>query len=378
MDVSQFQDLLFSGKITRRQAKQLMGAFGVVPAMMPMVGSNALAQEGEHPVFFTWVGYDSPEFMTHYVAKHGAEPNYTFFDDEDSAFNKMRAGYQPDITFPCSAVVPIWYDAGFLAPIDTGKLSNWPDIIQSFKDLPDTVINGERVFVPEDWGQTSVMLRGDLAPEYAAPDDQTWTALWDEKYSGRVSMIDYSSDAAIIASLVLGLDPWNLDDQALEQVHAKLAEQMPLNRTLGRSMTEIAQTMASGEVVIAVGWNSLIWNVQEADPEADWVWMNPKEGAITWVCGLCIHPAAIEHGMYDKAHDVIDSFLSPEAGIFEIENWYYGHANKKAYEPFSEEFLHSIGLAKDVDTFLAGTEFTRYMNNLDKVTTMWEEVKAGV
>ncbi len=378
MEVNQFKDLLFEGKLSRRQAKKLMGAFGVGTVAMPAVRAGAQAIDDDHPVFFTWVGYDSPEFMTHYVEKHGREPNYTFFDDEDSAFNKMRGGYEPDMHFPCSAVVPIWYDAGFTTAIDTGLLSNWDDLIPQFKTMTGVEIDGETHFVPEDWGQTSIMVRGDLAPEYANPENHTWSAVWDEKYAGRVSMIDYSTDATIVAAIVLGYDPWRLSDEQLVEVHAKLAEQLPLNRTLGSSMTEVAQMMASGEVVMAVAWNSLIWNAQEADPDADWIWMTPREGAMTWVCGLCIHPAAREHGMYEKAHDAIDSFISPEAGVFEIENWHYGHANIKAYEPFDDEFLRSIGLAKDVESYLSNTIFMEKMDNLEKVATLWEEVKAGM
>lgn len=378
MDVSKFRDDLFSGRITRREAKRLMASIGVVPAIMPLAGGSAGAYDYEHPVFFTWAGYDSPEFMTHYVEEHGGEPHYTFFDDEDSAFNKMRSGYEPDLSFPCLTVVPMWHDAGLVAPIETDRLSNWPDVLPVFKDLPGTVINGERVFIPEDWGQTSVMVRGDLAPEYVAPENHTWTALWDEKYAGKISMIDYSTDATFIAAVVEGLDPFGLDEDGIAQVKQKLSEQMPLNRVLGRSMTEIAQILASGEVVIAVGWNSLIWNAQDANPDANWVWMNPREGASTWVCGLTIHPAAKEHGMYEKCHDVIDSFISPEAGMFEIENWYYGHANRKAYEPFDAEFLRSIGLAKDVESYLADTYFWTHMANTEKIAVMWQEVKAGM
>ena len=378
MEVNRFKDLLFEGRLTRRQAKKLMASFGVVAAVAPVAKAGAQAIDDDHPIFFTWVGYDSPEFMTHYVEKHGREPNYTFFDDEDGAFNKMRGGYAPDLHFPCSAVVPIWYDAGFTTAIDTSLLSNWDDIIPQFKTLAGVEIGGETHFVPEDWGQTSIMVRGDLAPEYADPENHTWNAVWDEKYAGRVSMVDYSTDATIVAAIVLGYDPWTLTDEQLADVRAKLAEQLPLNRTLSGSMTEVAQMMASGEVVMAVGWNSLIWNAQEADPDANWVWMTPREGAMTWVCGLCIHPAAHEHGMYEKAHDVIDSFISPEAGVFEIENWYYGHANLKAYEQFDDEFLRSIGLAKDVETYLANTIFMEKMDNVEKVAMLWEEVKAGM
>ena len=57
MEVSQFQDLLFGGKLTRRQAKKLMATFGVGSMMLPMAGARpALAEPEDHPLFFTWVG----------------------------------------------------------------------------------------------------------------------------------------------------------------------------------------------------------------------------------------------------------------------------------------------------------------------------------
>ncbi len=209
METARFHDMLCGGKFSRRQAHKVMASFGIGTITVHTMSKGAQAQDADedHPVFFTWGGYDEPEFMVHYTEKYGREPNYNFFADEDEAFSKMRAGYEPHVTFPCGPSLKRWYDAGLLAPIQTDELSNWPDVMQVFKDVPNSVVDGNRVYVPEDWGQTSMAIRTDLAPEYADPANQTWEALWNEKYSGRLSMSNVSYEAFAIAALILGIDP---------------------------------------------------------------------------------------------------------------------------------------------------------------------------
>lgn len=381
METARFHDLLCEGKLTRRDAKRVMASFGVASLTMHTMAGSAFAQDADedHPIFFTWGGYDEPEFMVHYTAKYGTEPRYAFFADEDEAFAKMRAGYNPHVTYPCGPSLKLWHDAGLLAPIETDRLSNWPDVMEIFKNAPNSVVDGQRVYVPEDWGQTSMIIRTDLAPEYADRENQTWKALWDENYAGRVSISDYSYEAFAIAALVLGLDPWNMSEADRIQCEDVLREQVPLNRMFTTSHTEKAQALASGELVVAAGTNGLLSELQEQGESSgfEFAFATPKEGAITWHCGLCIHPAAIEDGMYEKCHDIIDSFISPEAGAYEIGNWYYGHSNIRSYDGFDEEFLLSIGQSKNVEEFLEGTAFQQTMNEPEVLALRWEELKAG-
>jgi spermidine/putrescine transport system substrate-binding protein len=379
METTRFHDLLCEGKLTRRQAQKVAASYGVGAVTMSTIAGFASAAPEDQPVFFTWNGYDSPEFMGQYIEEHGEPPRFALFDNEDGAFQKMRAGFVPDVMFPCSASMKLWYDAGFLAPIDTSRLSNWEYVLDVFKDAPNTVINGERIYVPSDWGQTSIIIRTDLAPEYKDPENQSWTALWDEKYAGRIAMTDYSYIIFAITALVQGYAPWDMTNEQMEDCADRLRAQMPMNRVITDSGTELAQVLASGEVVMAVAENGLIWQLQEAveGTGAEWTWIVPKEGALTWHCGQSIHPAAMENGMYEKAHDVIDSMISKEAGVYEIGDWNYGHSNRLAYDEFTDEFLESIALSRNVDAFLKGTAFVEEMNDIKRITELWESVKAG-
>ncbi|MBN9547654.1 MAG: polyamine ABC transporter substrate-binding protein, partial [Alphaproteobacteria bacterium] len=67
--------------------------------------AHALAEGGGDLVVFDWSGYEDPLLHPAYTAKYNAEPTFSFFGDEDEAFEKMRAGFKADIAHPCSQSV---------------------------------------------------------------------------------------------------------------------------------------------------------------------------------------------------------------------------------------------------------------------------------
>ena len=228
------------------------------------------------------------------------------------------------------------------------------------------------------------MFRGDLAPEYK--DNPSWGILWDPKYAGRLAELDAVKDVVPITGIYAGFEnPFDPSDEEIVEIRRLLEEQMPLMRFVASDMTTIAQALVSGEVVAAMGWNSLIWRTQKYAEEggiegAEFVWMKHKEGAPTWVGGLTIHPHAHETGMYEKCHDVIDAYISPEAGFFEVTEWGYGHANAKVYQNdrITTEYLESIGLGIDVESFLANGTFSEPLEHEDELVAIYEEVRAGM
>ena len=384
-DVNEVVDGIQEGRYSRRQVQKFLGALGFASVAVPMTAGGARAEEiaaepcgDNHPLVFTWSGYDEVHFHQAYIEKYGCSANFSFWADEEEAFSKLRAGFAPDIMAPCTYKIRQWYDAGLLAPIDTSRLSNWSEIIPSLKDVGDSVIDGERVFVPMDWGQTSVTFRTDLAPEYVG--NGTWGILWDEKYAGRLSMIDSLIDGVAVAGIYGGLEnPFDLTDSAdMELVANLLREQLPLLRYYAANMSDVEQSLASGELVAAATWNSSITALREQGVSVEF--MNPKEGAMTWVCGLVRNIANQDASddMIDKAYLVLDSYLSAEAGAWEIINYGYGHANLEAYSMVSEAELSERGLSKNPDELLSTGIFQIAMTPEDQISNMFEEVKAGM
>lgn len=371
-DVERFKQKLANGEISRRQLGKILAAAGLVTTVAPLA-SRALAADAEgEAVVYTWAGYDIPEMYPPYVEKYGRAPEFSIWNDEEEAILKINGGYQPDTVFPCSYKVQKWYDAGIIGPIDTSRIPDFGDLFPALASMKEINIGGNTVWVPMDWGQTSVLYRTDLAPEYVG--NETWEILWDPKYEGRLSTMNSLVDGAVVAAIVLGLeDPFTIQGEDFARVKEKLVEQKPLLRFYADDPTTIEQALASGEVVAATAWNqSYAALLREGLPVA---FMNPKEGAMTWVCGLSICANAARP---DKAHDVVAAMLSPESRAWEMVNYGYGSSTQKPYTMVDKAVLEELGMTDNPTELLESGIFQAPMADEPALTEMYEAVKAGV
>lgn len=160
----------------------------------------------------------------------------------------------------------------------------------------------------------------------------------------------------------------------IEKVASVLRQQLPLVRSYSDDMTTVEQALASGELVAAMTWNASPNKLKsQGIPVA---FAKPKNGALTWVCGASISKDA-EH--LDKAHDVIDSLLSPESGRFMIEEYGYGHSNEKSFDLVSEERLAELGLSRNPEEILGAGKYQvpTSAEFVSTIATTFEEIKAG-
>jgi spermidine/putrescine transport system substrate-binding protein len=335
---------------------------------MPLAPKDASA--AEQAIYFTWSGYDVPEVFPAYIAKYGEAPETPLFADNEETFTKMRAGFQVDVTHPCSSMVGRWRDAHLLQPIDTSRLSNWPDVIGELKTLRNTQEAGEQWFVPFDWGQTSITYRTDLVDI----NEDSWSLLWDERYKGRLAMMAAAEDAWWCAAIYAGVDVNNVTDDDIAKVRALLKKQRPLLRFYQNDMTQVEQALASGELVAAMTWNASPLELTKQGLPVKFA--NVKEGALTWVCGLVL-AAGAPH--YDKAHDLIDAMIGVDPGVFLISEYGYGHSNMKAFEKVEEDVLLARGLSKQPLDILNKGVFVQAVSPelKTKIERDWSEVMAG-
>ena len=370
MDINRFKDKLAAGTLSRRELNKALAAVGLAAVTMPLTPRGARAEE--QAIYFTWSGYDIPEIFPSYIEKHGEKPDTPLFGDNEETFVKMRAGFQVDVAHPCSFHTNRWRDAGIIQAIDTSRLSNWGDVFPDLKTLAGTQLNGEQWFVPFDWGQTSITYRTDIVD--LEGEEESWSLLWDERYKGKLGMMDAAEDAWWCAAIYAGIDVHNVTEADIAKVRVLLEQQRPLLRFYNNDMTTVEQALASGELVAAMTWNSSPLELTNQGLPVRF--MNPKEGALTWVCGAVL-AAGAPH--YDKAHDVIDALIAPEPGIFLIEDYGYGHSNMKAFDAVSEEILLARGLSKDPLSIIEAGIFipTVEPHINEAIEVDWIAIKAG-
>ncbi len=359
--------------ISRRDLLQGMSAAGLAVVMTPAMSHMAKAAAADQATFFTWGGYDVPEFVGPYIAKHGEAPNFATFGGSEEALTKMRAGYVVDIAHPCNQAIPRWVATGLFRTLDTSKLSNWPDVIPELYNLEGNMVGDKPYMAPVDWGRTSITYRTDLFDLQG--QEESWGMLWDERYKGRLGMLASGGDSWWCAAIYAGVDFNDISsDASFKKVAAIMRKQRPLIRTYTDDTTSLEQALASGELVAAMTWDSSAVVLKgEGVPVA---FANPKEGALTWVCGAMMHKDAPHP---DKAHDIVDALLSTESGKWLIGENGYGHSNIKSFDLFTDAELTELGLSRNpVDILSAGKfqipqtqEFETAMNK------EFEQIKAG-
>lgn len=319
--------------------------------------------------YFTWAGYELPEFNQSFLAAHPDGVAATIFGDDDDALTKVKAGFSPDVAHPCYDKIARWRAADLLQPIDTSRIANWATIFPVFQQLPDIDAGDGKVWmVPWDWGNTSILYRTDLIPDA----EQSWELLWDDKYSGRLATIDAVHDTPLVAALLVGVNPFDMSAEEMDKVADKLRAQRPLLTTYTTDMTSVEQSLASGELVAAMTWNASATALKRQGVAVEF--MKPKEGMLTWACGFVMLKNAEDP---DLVYDFINSRLDPASGKYLIEAYGYGSASKAAFDEVDPKMLEELSLPADPQVVLEETVFTGPMKQNDDLAKMFEKVKAG-
>lgn len=331
--------------------------------------SPLAATAGDKLTYFTWSGYELPEFDAAFLKAHADGVDTSTFGDDDDAFTKVKAGFRPDLAHPCYDKVARWSREGLIEPIEIAKIKNWDKIFPVFRDLPDLQAGPGKVWmVPWDWGNTSILYRTDLVKD----PQSSWNLLWDKAYSGRLATIDAVHDTPLVAALLAGVSPFDMTPAEMDKVAEKLREQRPLLSNYTTDMTSVEQALASGQLVAAMTWNASAVALRKQNVPV--TFMKPKEGMLTWACGFVMLKGT-PHA--DLAYDFINSRLEAGSGQKLIEDYGYGASTTSAFDAVPKETLESLELPADPNVALKTTIFTGPMKQADDLAKMFEKVKAG-
>lgn len=371
MDVADHLHAVRTGELSRRRFGQILMGAGI--GVMTLPYAPARAQGGPQGTFFTWGGYDIPELFVPYQEKNGALPDFAVFGGTEEALLKMRGGFVVDVAHPCNAGLLRWIDTGLFQQIDTSRLSNWPDVMPELIAITGNEGPGGMPWLaPFDWGQTSITYRTDL---FELEGEESWDMLWDKRYAGRLGSLASGGDAWWCGAIKAGVDLKDIaTDEAFDRIAAVMREQRPLIRTYTDDTTTLEQALSSGEMAAAMTWNSSATLLKAEGVPVRFA--QPKEGALTWVCGVMIHKDAPN---LDRAYDIIDSLLSVESGKFMINDYGYGHSNRKSFDAFDEETLAGLGLSKNPKDILDAGHFQIPQNQEweTRMNELFETIKAG-
>ena len=198
-----------------------------------------------------------------------------------------------------------------LQPIDTDRLSHWPEIFAPLKAIPVSNEDSKQWFIPVNWGTTSVAYRLDLVEV----TDNSYGLLWDKRYAGKLSIGEDATEIVMMAALVAGIaDPFNPTDADLDRVREALEEQKPLLKFYWSDDTIIKEANPpemSGTATGVVNFLNFTFSAL-LGPVFGWILMTVSGGASTMT--LAQYQTAFEPLLYGVTLAIVLTLVLKETG----------------------------------------------------------------
>jgi putative spermidine/putrescine transport system substrate-binding protein/spermidine/putrescine transport system substrate-binding protein len=330
------------------------------------MSANAMAAE---LAFLGWEGYADQSFVADFEKETGCKVTATYVGSNDDFAPKLAAGgglY--DIVSVSADSTGVLVAAGLVEPLDVSRIAAFNDIYPLFRNAKGINSDGQVWGVPLTWGSIPLMYRTDKITE----EPNSYAALWDEKYKGRVSLWDDKS-AIFNTARLLGYDNvYDLTDEQLEAVKQKLIAGKPQLRKYWTTAGELINLFASGEVWISNTWGGFqVAELQKQGiPVKEFL---PKEKADGWVDNWQIVKGTPNA---DCAYKYINFTLSArgQCGISTVTG--YSAANPVAAKECMTPEEYTAKHQDDIN-YVDSLVMWEMPARLDVYTNIWNAIKAA-
>ncbi|OSP55569.1 extracellular solute-binding protein [Pseudoruegeria sp. SK021] len=332
--------------------------------------SGPLLAADSELLIFDWSAFETDGFSTLYGETYGVHPTYTFFGDEEEAFQKLRSGFRADVAHPCTQSISKWRAADLIEPFDLSLIPSYGTVAEVYRTNPIFADDSGVYFIPTDLGATGIAYNSAEVPE---ADVQTLQVFQDPKYAGRMSLPDNVDDIYALAFLANGVTDWTTatpDD--VEAASAWLRQVHENVRAYWTDGAELAQLMATGEILVSWSWNETPAMLKAEDFPVAFE-REPVEGSSLWFCGYVNLKDG--PGSEEKANVFVESFLQPSVADHMLQELGYASANTDAMADIDPMRLEEAGLNPISVPILAQLPMDNAIR--EKMIADFERIKAG-
>ena len=346
----------------------------LAPLLLAALASLSCAKKTPTLNLLVWEGYADPSFVRGFEQQCKCKVSASYMGSSDELVAKLRGGSASnyDVISPSSDVATMVASAGLAAPLDLSKIPSYAQLSPKLTSLPLVRVKGNVYGVPFMWGPNPLIY--DTTVLAQAPD--SWSILWDPKYRGKISVWDDLS-TVYMAAQILGYDKsdpaqlYNLSDQQLDAVKAKLLELKPNIRKMWATGGELTNLFLNHEVVAAMGWPLNTAELKKRNfPVGETI---PKENTTGWIDHLMITSASDNK---DIAYQFLEYMVQAKTQKLVTDVTRYTPANPQAGSLMSAAERQILHL-DDVDNYQNRIYFWQDVPRRAKYNEMWNEVKAA-
>ncbi len=348
--------------------KKIIAGFALLAFSLSLL-AGCSKDEGEKVYVYNWGEYIDREVLDLFEEETGIKVVYDEFEQNEEMFPKIKAGaVQYDVVCPSDYMIQKMIDENLLAEIDFNNVPNISNIDPSYLESSKSFDPENKYSVPYCWGTVGILYNKTMVD---GPID-SWSALFDKKYSGNILMIDSVRDAFGIALTYLGYDLNTTDKTQLEEAKALLSQQYPLVQAY--VVDQVRDKMIGGEAALGVIYSGEAIFTQRENPDLEYV--VPKEGSNVWIDGWVI-PKNCRNKK--NAEAFINFLCRGDIALKNFEYITYSTPNTAAREMITDEDIKNSKVAFPEQAVLERCRTFQFLGEEIEsyYTEKWNEVKSN-
>ena len=266
-----------------------------VALAVPAAGAGEASNSGVFAKFgkgegqltmIAWEGYAQDQWVKPFVQQTGCKVKRTYAGSSDQMVTLMRkgGGGQYDLVSASGDASLRLIYGDDVATVDPSKIPDYKNFFQTFQSPPNNTVDGKHYGISLQWGPNTLLYN----TKKVKPAPNSWAALYDSKYKGKVTVPDNPiqiADAALYLSKKqpsLGIkDPYELNQKQFDAVVALLKKQRPLVKKYWALAGDEISLFKNGDAVIGASWPYQTNTLRAAKvPVRDLI---PREGATGWL-----------------------------------------------------------------------------------------------
>jgi putative spermidine/putrescine transport system substrate-binding protein len=272
-------------KLKRRHAL-VAAAVAALAAAFVVPSLSVGAEQAGTLKLIGWDGYLDAKWVKPFEKQSGCDVKAKIASSSDQMVTLMRqgGGGQYDmVSASGDASLRLIY-GGDVQPVDVSKVPEWKDFFAPFKSPLNNTVDGKHYGISLQFGPNTLIYRTDKVK----PAPKSWSAIYSQKYKGRVTVPDNAiqiADAALYlmkTNRSLGIkDPYELNKKQFDATVALLKKQKPLVKKYWTSSADNAELISSGDAWLGATWPVTTGSlVAKKAPVKEII---PKEGATSWL-----------------------------------------------------------------------------------------------
>jgi spermidine/putrescine-binding protein len=288
--VTSIDERLFDERMTRGRLLRLgaVGAVGVVAAgcggsSKKSSGSASATGRAENPVTLNWLTW-SDHYANDQLAAVKQQTNeqgrpQLFSDNADAYLKIKQTGSQFDIVSGDALWVPKYNKDGLTESFDLSSLPVSSQLYSIARSFPFWQDGSNYMGYPFSWSTVQIYYN----PKYVHTIPDSWHALLDSKYKGKISLENIPTDMMAIAGKATGSkNPYSMTTAEIADAKGWLKEFKPNVLKLASQNNEVVRALADGSAWIGITNLGTDDRVKDAGgPVVKMAY--PKEGTIGFI-----------------------------------------------------------------------------------------------